>query len=134
MEGLLIVVVAVIFAFCVVSAVSAKRFARKLERFVSNLVVEFNRQSSQIMKTGEEVSMLRGELKEIRGEIASLRNESISLRDAAETAFKAVKKLEEQTRKERERQEERFFTGVNNILSYNLDTARKAAGDAENER
>lgn len=129
MEGLLIVVVAVIFTFCVVSAVSAKRFSRKLERFVSNLVVEFNRQSNQIMKTGEEVSVLRGELKEIRDEIASLRNESISLRDAAETAFKAEKKLEEQTRKE-----ERFFTGVNNILSYNLDTARKAAGDAENER
>lgn len=127
MEGLLIVALAVIFAFCVVNAVSAQRFARKTERFISNLVVEFNRQRSQIMKTGEGVSALQGEMKEAREETASLRN-------AAETASKAVKGLEEQTRKDRERQEERFFTGVNNILGYNLDTARKAAGDAESER
>ena len=41
----------------------------------------------------------------------------------------------EKDREARKEQEERFYTGVNNILNYDMSTAfRKASGDANAEK
>lgn len=40
-----------------------------------------------------------------------------------------VWKAEEGDREARKKQEERLFTGINNILNYDMNAARKAGGD-----
>lgn len=74
------------------------------------------------------------EIDKISSRISDLALHQVKLR----TELDQVKRDLEEAEKDREarkEQEERFYTGVNNILNYDMSTAfRKASGDANAEK
>lgn len=74
------------------------------------------------------------EIDKISTRISDLALHQVKLR----TELDQVKRDLEEAEKDREarkEQEERFYTGVNNILNYDMSTAfRKASGDANAEK
>lgn len=78
---------------------------------------------------------------EMREEIFEAELEQTSRKaKAASDAAKALKDMVEEDQKlrkeqdeKRSRQEEMFFSGVNNILNYDMSIARKAAMDSDAE-
>lgn len=67
-------------------------------------------------------------LDELSTRLASISLKVRSLEKKAEH-LEQVWKAEEGDRETRKRQEELLFTGINNILNYDMNAARKAGGD-----
>lgn len=67
-------------------------------------------------------------LDELSTRLASISLKVRSLEKKAEH-LEQVWKAEEGDREARKRQEELLFTGINNILNYDMNAARKAGGD-----
>lgn len=67
-------------------------------------------------------------LDELSTRLASISLKVRSLEKKVEH-LKQVWKAEEGDRETRKRQEELLFTGINNILNYDMNAARKAGGD-----
>lgn len=67
-------------------------------------------------------------LDELSTRLASISLKVRSLEKKVEH-LEQVWKAEEGDREARKRQEERLFTGINNILNYDMNAARKAGGD-----
>nr|DAS16699.1 MAG TPA: protein of unknown function (DUF4577) [Caudoviricetes sp.] len=67
-------------------------------------------------------------LDELSSRLASISLKVRSLEKKAEH-LEQVWKAEEGDRETRKRQEELLFTGINNILNYDMNAARKAGGD-----
>jgi hypothetical protein len=67
-------------------------------------------------------------LDELSSRLASISLKVRSLEKKVEH-LEQVWKAEEGDRETRKRQEELLFTGINNILNYDINAARKAGGD-----
>lgn len=67
-------------------------------------------------------------LDELSTRLASISLKARSLEKKVEH-LEQVWKAEEGDRETRKRQEELLFTGINNILNYDMNAARKAGGD-----
>lgn len=67
-------------------------------------------------------------LDELSSRLASISLKVRSLEKKVEH-LEQVWKAEEGDRETRKRQEELLFTGINNILNYDMNAARKAGGD-----
>lgn len=67
-------------------------------------------------------------LDELSTRLASISLKVRSLKKKVEH-LEQVWKAEEGDRETRKRQEELLFTGINNILNYDMNAARKAGGD-----
>lgn len=75
----------------------------------------------------KETELIAGRLSELAVAQSKLRKDLDNVKNDLKEA--------EKDREARKEQEERFYTGVNNILNYNMETAfRKATGDANAEK
>lgn len=61
--------------------------------------------------------------------IISLKVRKVRILEKKVEHLEQVWKAEEGDRETRKRQEELLFTGINNILNYDMNAARKAGGD-----
>ena len=112
-----------------------KEMNRRMDRFSENLVQNANR----INTLADKLEERRKAEKAIQTSVLALADEVVELAKSCETlgdaTSKAVNQLREdvdklsETVKTHDRAEQAVFDGMNSILNYTVDVARKAAAD-----
>lgn len=112
---------------------------KDMGRELNGLYKALSRQNDRMDRFREDLDGAATDRKELREEFGELSRRQVMSDENALNSFRAIQtataglegqiKEMAETVKARDRQEQMVLEGMNNILNYNLDVARKAVGD-----